>query len=85
MRSTPPKASGRSRPTGPNKAFTSWLETCGMTPLQVAKKANCSISAIYNLRNGYFRPGRQLSNAIAEISTSKSKCRVPSSSWDEVG
>lgn len=41
------------------------------------KGKELSISMIYNTRNAYARPGRDLANAIAELS----KGEVPTTSW----
>lgn len=42
-----------------------------MTPETVSTKLKVSISSIYNARNGYFKPGRELSVAIEELSDGK--------------
>jgi hypothetical protein len=84
---------GRPRATrAPANAFAAWLATCGMTPSEVQdrltailrradpsrwKEKELSISMIYNTRNAYARPGRDLANAIAELS----KGKVPTTSW----
>lgn len=77
----------KSRPGGrprqsraPRNPFADWLKGCGMTPEQVAKKLDVSISSVYNARNGYFKPGRELAVAIEELS----KGAVPVGSWSEV-
>lgn len=61
---------GRPRATrAPRNAFADWLATCGMTPEQLAVTLKVSVSSVYNARNGYFRPGRDLAVRIAELST----------------
>lgn len=52
-----------------------WNVTVTVDGKQVKKKL--SISMIYNTRNAYARPGRDLANAIAELSAGK----VPTTSW----
>lgn len=77
----------------PANAFAEWLASCGMKPTEVQDKLTAilrkvdpqrwkapkklSISMIYNTRNAYARPGRDLANAIAELSAGK----VPTTSW----
>lgn len=77
----------KSRPGGrprqsraPRNAFADWLATCGMTPDKVAKAlGGISVSSVYNARNGYFKPGRDLAIKIAELSNGA----VPVESWRE--
>jgi hypothetical protein len=71
-----------------------WLEGCGMPPAQVAEKLTkrlvkmggrektdpVSTSTIYNLRNSYFLPGRDLAIAIEELTDGE----VPVVSWSSV-
>jgi len=59
--------------------FAAWLATCGMTPTQVAKALKLSVSAVYNARNGYFKPGRETANHIAAFTEGA----VSAASWDE--
>lgn len=77
----------------PANAFAEWLASCGMSPTEVQDKLTTilrrvdpmrwkapkklSISMIYNTRNAYARPGRDLANAIAELSEGA----VPTTSW----
>lgn len=82
MRSLPltdkARAGGRPRETrAPRNAFADWLATCGKTPEEVATALGVSSSSAYNLRNGYFKPGRDLAVRIAELSDGK----VPVDSW----
>ena len=73
----------------PANAFATWLASCGMTATVIAGKLErllgrpVSVSAIYNARNGYYKPGRALANAIAELSTKSRRTAVPVSSWEE--
>lgn len=75
---------GRPRETrAPSNAFAEWLASCGLTPEEVQAKLTkilrrldparwkdrkLSISMVYNARNAYARPGRDLAVAIAELS-----------------
>ena len=84
---------GRPRETrAPANAFAEWLATCNMTPTQVQEELTkivrkldpskgrdwqLSISMVYNCRNAYARPGRDLANAIAELTNGA----VPTTSW----
>lgn len=88
MRSLPltdkARAGGRPRETrAPRNAFADWLAGCegkpgcGMTPEEVATALKVSPSSVYNARNGYFKPGRDLAVRIAELS----KGAVPVDSW----
>jgi DNA-binding XRE family transcriptional regulator len=71
---------GRPRKTrAPHNAFAAWLATCGMTPTEVAEKLKLSVSAIYNARNGYFKPGREVANHIATFTGGA----VSAASWDQ--
>lgn len=73
------KPGGRPRETrATHNAFGAWLQTCGMTPAKVARRIGVSVSSVYNMRNNYFLPGRELSNEIAKVSDGQ----VPASSWD---
>ena len=81
------KPGGRSRDDrAPRNAFADWLAGCGMTADQVAaelkrltKRDDFSVSSVYNLRNGYFKPGRDLSVAIEKLT----KGKVKVGSWSE--
>lgn len=65
---------GRPRKTrAARNAFADWLSTCGMTPTAIAKKLGVSVSSIYNARNNYFKPGREMALAIEELSHGKVK------------
>lgn len=71
----------------PSNAFADWLRTCGMTADEIAtklgkltKRPGFSVSSVYNLRNGYFKPGRNLAVAIETLT----KRKVPVASWDKV-
>lgn len=84
MRALP--LTNKSRPGGrprksraPRNAFADWLASCGKTPTDIATALGVSVSSIYNARNGYFKPGRDMANAIAELS----KGAVPATSWAE--
>lgn len=44
---------------------------------QVAEALEVGTSTVYNIRNGYFLPGLDLANKIAEVSHGK----VPTSTW----
>jgi hypothetical protein len=54
-----------------------------MTVQEVAAKLETSLSSVYNMRNGYFRPGLQLAVRIAELSTKGRRCAVPVSYWTD--
>ncbi len=64
-------------------AFADWLAKCGKSPDQLAKALGVSISSIYNARNAYFIPGRDLAvkiekesgGAVSVESWSKTKTR----------
>lgn len=61
----------------PDGPFQRWLATCGLTLSELTTKLGCSSSSIYNARNGYFVPGRDLAVAIARLSDGA----VPVDSW----
>lgn len=72
---------GRPRDSrAPGNAFSEWLATCGLTPKEVADGLGLSDSSVYNMRNAYFKPGRELANKIAAFT----KGKVSSASWDQV-
>jgi hypothetical protein len=72
---------GRPRQTrAPKNPFSDWLASCGKTPEQVAKLLEVSVSSVYNARNGYFKPGRELAVRIEEVT----KGAVPVKVWDGV-
>lgn len=83
MRALP--LTNKSRPGGrprqsraPRNKFADWLKDCGKTPEEVAKLlGGISVSSVYNARNGYFKPGRELAVKIAEVSEGA----VPVESW----
>jgi hypothetical protein len=89
MRALP--LTNKSRPGGrprqsraPRNKFADWLANCGKTPEQIAKllttpqaPKGISVSSVYNARNGYFKPGRDLAVKIAEVSDGA----VPVESW----
>lgn len=85
MRALP--LTNKSRPGGrprqsraPRNPFADWLANCGKSPEDIAKTLGVSVSSVYNARNGYFKPGRDLAVKIAEISDGK----VPVESWGTV-
>jgi len=49
-------------------AFADWLASCGMTPTQVAGQLGTAVSSVYNMRNGYFTPGRDLALKVEQVS-----------------
>lgn len=72
------KPGGRPRQSrAPRNAFADWLSSCGKTPKQIADALEVKISSVYNARNGYFKPGRELASKIEELS----KGAVPVASW----
>lgn len=78
---------GRPRRTrAPSNPFATWLASCGRTPEQIAKELDCSVSSVYNARNGYFKPGRKLAVAIQVLTTDATTgiSAVPVSTWDVV-
>lgn len=58
-------------------AFADWLAKSHTKPGTLAKELKVSASSIYNLRNGYFGPGRDLAVKIATLSEGA----VPVDSW----
>jgi DNA-binding XRE family transcriptional regulator len=69
---------GRPRDERANRnAFSDWLSTCGMKAEKVATKLGVSPSAVYNARNGYYKPGLALAVKIAKLT----KGKVPVDSW----
>lgn len=73
---------GRPRNTrAPRNAFADWLaRSKSIKPEMLATDLGISVSAIYNLRNSYYLPGRELAVKIAEVS----KGAVSVESWSEV-
>ncbi len=72
---------GRPRATrAPRNAFADWLSHCELTPQQIAKALNVSISSVYNCRNSYFVPGRELAVKIEQLTGGK----VPIESWSKI-
>jgi len=78
-----PRSRGRPRKyPQPSSAFSAWLkewlEVDGNTIHGLGRSLGISPSTVYNLRNGYFPPGRQLAISIAR----ESGGAVPVDSWD---
>jgi DNA-binding XRE family transcriptional regulator len=72
---------GRPRSTrAPRNAFADWLAESKAKPDVLAKDLGISVSAIYNLRNSYYLPGRELAVKIADVS----KDAVSVESWSAV-
>jgi len=85
------KPGGRPRDSrAPANDFAAWLAHCNLTPAAVAekigealkritngRKTKISVSSVYNARNAYYTPGRDLAVAISEVSRGK----VAVSSW----
>lgn len=76
MRSLP--LTDKTRPGGrprrsraPRNAFADWLAACGKTPGDVAKALGVSVSSVYNCRNAYFKPGRDLAVKIERLTGGK--------------
>ncbi len=61
----------------PRTPFGDWLASCAMTVGDLAGRLGIKSVTVYNLRNGYFRAGRDLAVAIEKISDGK----VPVESW----
>lgn len=85
MRALP--LTNKSRPGGrprksraPRNAFADWLANCGKSPTEIAKALKVSVSSIYNARNGYFVPGRDMAVEIEKLSGGKVKIE----SWSTV-
>ncbi len=81
------KPGGRPRKSrAPANPFATWAASCGMTPEELATALKVSISTIYNIRNGYFLPGRNLAVKIEELTRDKRSKRsaVPASCWNEI-
>lgn len=87
------KPGGRDRKGNwPMNAFGRWLRKCDMKPDEVATALGkitgdrVSLSAIYNLRNSRYRPGRDLALAIETLTTDRktgvSAC--PASMWSDI-
>lgn len=71
---------GRPRASrAPRNKFADWLDGCGLRPEEVAKSLKCSVSSVYNARNGYFKPGRDLAARIDALSDGA----VPFNSWTD--
>lgn len=72
---------GRPRQSrAPRNAFADWLASCKKTPTEISTALGVSVSSIYNARNGYFKPGRELAIAIDELSGGA----VSFQSWSDV-
>lgn len=72
---------GRPRSSrAPRNAFADWLAKSKIKPEVLHKELGISVSAIYNLRNSYYLPGRELAVKIEEAS----KGAVTVESWDAV-
>lgn len=72
---------GRPRSTrAPRNAFADWLAKSKIKPDALAAVLEISVSAIYNLRNSYYLPGRELAVKICAAS----KGAVSIESWSEV-
>ena len=72
---------GRPRRTrAPRNAFADWLSKAKDSPEDLAKKLDVSVSSIYNARNGYFTPGRDLAVKIEQVTEGA----VPVASWSKV-
>lgn len=71
------------RSRAPSNPFATWLASCGRKPEEVAKELRCSVSAVYNARNGYFQPGLKLAHRIETMTTDKATgvSAVPMTSW----
>jgi DNA-binding XRE family transcriptional regulator len=67
---------GRPRGARPGK-FPAWLDTCGITVVELADRLGVSPQAIYNIRNGHSRPGLDVAARIDTLSGGE----VPSSTW----
>lgn len=72
MRSQPltsgTKPGGRPRKSrAPRNAFANWLAASKLTAEEIAKAIETSVSTVYNARNGYFKPGRELAVRIEEF------------------
>lgn len=48
-----------------NTKFGEWLRASGYSPIEIAEALGVGRSAVYNLRNGDFKPGRDLAVKIA--------------------
>jgi len=79
---------GRPRTSrAPDSAFAAWLRTCGRKPSAVASELKVTESAVYNLRNGYFKPGLELALRIEELTRTGKNGKllrtpaVPAASW----
>lgn len=71
---------GRPRETrAPRNAFGDWCQTTKLTVGQIAEKLGRCESTVYNLRNGYFRPGLDLAHRIERLTRGK----VKAESWIE--
>lgn len=58
-------------------AFATWLAKSKLKASELSESLGVSDSTVYNLRNGYFTPGRELAVLIAKVS----KGKVPADSW----
>lgn len=78
----------KSRPGGrpresraPDNAFAAWLRSCARRPAAIAKALGVTESCVYNLRNGYFKPGLELALKIERLTTKGRVSAVPAESW----
>jgi hypothetical protein len=76
-RATGPGGRPRRESDPPTSPFAAWLAKSKLTPEALAATLEVAVSSVYNMRNGYFTPGRTLAVKIEEIS----KGRVPVGSW----
>lgn len=64
----------------PHSAFSEWVFKGKISAADLAKKLGISTSSLYNLKNGFYLPGRELAVKIDEIS----KGAVSVNSWSDV-
>jgi hypothetical protein len=72
---------GRPRKSrAPRNSFADWLAKCGKKPADISKALGVSVSSIYNMRNGYFVPGRDMAIKIEGFTRGAVKVE----SWSDV-
>jgi DNA-binding XRE family transcriptional regulator len=76
-KATGPGGRPRRESEQPAIPFAAWLAKSKLTAEQLAVSLDVAPSSIYNMRNGYFTPGRELAVKIAAVS----KGKVPADSW----
>jgi len=61
-------------------SFGNWMQEHSKSPAQVAEALGCSLSTVYALATGDFRPGIKIGWAIAELT--KGKVPFTKKAWE---